>query len=260
MTFQTLKVERDGAVQLIGLNRPDKRNAFDLTMLRELAQAYASFEADEQLRAAVLYGEGKHFTAGLDLASVAPEVAKGGSLVPDDGIDPWRLQGRALTKPVIVAVQGKCLTLGIELMLAADIAVAAASATFTQMEVARGIFPFGGATLRFPRAAGWGNAMRWMLTAEEFTAEEAHRIGIVAEITPDGEHLARAIELAKAVARQAPLGVRATLANARLAQHENEQAAAADLGPTIRRLFASEDAQIGVTAFLARTTAEYVGR
>ena len=85
---------------------------------------------------------------------------------------------RKRTKPLVVAVNGKCLTVGIELILAADICIAAEDATFAQIEIKRGIFPFGGATLRFPERAGWGNAMRWLLTGDEFDAKEAFRIGL----------------------------------------------------------------------------------
>jgi enoyl-CoA hydratase/carnithine racemase len=160
MTYETLQVRRDGYVQIIGLNRPDKRNAFDSTMLRELAAAYGELDADDTLRAGVLYGEGTMFTAGLDLASVAGDIQSNVSHVPEGGINPWQVDGRQLSKPLVVAVHGKVLTLGIELMLAADIAVAAESATFAQLEVARGIYPFGGATIRFPRAAGRIRARR----------------------------------------------------------------------------------------------------
>ncbi|SHH31134.1 crotonase/enoyl-CoA hydratase family protein [Streptomyces sp. 3214.6] len=259
-SYKTLNVRREGTVLVIGLNRPHKRNAFDTTMLRELATAYGVLDTDDSLRAGVLYGEGKQFTSGLDLASVGPELQKGTNLVPEGGINPWQVQGRQLSKPLVAAINGSCLTLGIELMLAADIAVAEESATFAQLEVSRGIFPFGGATLRFPKAAGWGNAMRWMLTAEQFDAAEALRIGIVQEVVPDGTHVERAIAIAQLIARQAPLGVRATLGNARLAQRESEEAAEAKLVPTVLKLFASEDARIGIESFLNRTTAEFVGR
>lgn len=260
MNYETLTVRSDGHVQIIGLNRPTKRNAFDSTMLRELATAYGEFDADENLRAAVLYGEGPMFTAGLDLASVAADIANNVSHVPEGGINPWQVDGRHLSKPVVTAVHGTVLTLGIELMLAGDIVVAAESATFAQLEIARGIYPFGGATLRFPRAAGWGNAMRWMLTADTFDAAEAHRIGIVQEVVPDGAHLSRGIEIAHTIARQAPLGVQATLRSARQAIRDGDAAAEAHLVPTVQRLFASEDAARGVQAFLARSTAEFVGR
>ncbi|MFG2731581.1 crotonase/enoyl-CoA hydratase family protein [Streptomyces canus] len=258
--YETLNVRREGTVLVIGLNRPHKRNAFDATMLQELATAYGVLDTDDSLRAGVLYGEGKQFTSGLDLASVAPALQNGASLVPEGGINPWQVDGRRLSKPLVAAINGSCLTLGIELVLAADIAVAEESATFAQLEISRGIFPFGGATLRFPRAAGWGNAMRWMLTAEQFDAAEARRIGIVQEVVPDGTHVARAITLAQTIARQAPLGVQATLANARLAERESEAAAEGELVPTVLKLFASEDARIGLGAFLSRTTAEFVGR
>ncbi|MGH3564317.1 MAG: crotonase/enoyl-CoA hydratase family protein [Mycobacterium sp.] len=260
MSYQTLNVRRDGHLQIIGLNRPEKRNAFDSTMLGELAAAYGEFDTDDSLRVAVLYGEGTMFTAGLDLASVAGDIANNVSHVPEGGINPWQVDGRQLSKPLVAAVHGKVLTLGIELMLAADIAVAAESATFAQLEIARGIYPFGGATIRFPRAAGWGNAMRWMLTADTFDAAEAHRIGIVQEVVPDGAHLGRAIEIAQTIARQAPLGVQATLRSARQAIRDGDAAAEADLVPTVQQLFTSEDAAIGVQAFLSRSTADFVGR
>ena len=258
--YETLNVRREGAVLVIGLNRPHKRNAFDVTMLKELATAFGALDTDDSLRAGVLYGEGEQFTSGLDLASAAPALQSGARMVPEGGINPWQVEGRRLSKPLIAAINGSCLTLGIELMLAADIVVAEASATFAQLEISRGIFPFGGATLRFPRAAGWGNAMRWMLTAEQFDAAEALRIGIVQEVVPDGTHVDRAIALAQTIARQAPLGVQATLANARRAERESEAAAEAELVPTVLRLFASQDARIGLESFINRTTAEFVGR
>ncbi|OAT68615.1 enoyl-CoA hydratase [Mycobacteroides immunogenum] len=258
--YETLNIRRDGYVLVIGLNRPTKRNAFDKTMLQELALALGEYEADAQLRAAVLYGEGTMFTAGLDLASVAAEIQGGASLTPEGGINPWQVDGRQLSKPLLAAVHGKVLTLGIELALAADIVIADETATFAQLEINRGIYPFGGATIRFPRTAGWGNAMRWMLTADTFDATEAHRIGIVQEIVPAGEHVDRAIALAQTIARQAPLGVQATLRNARLAVRQGDAAAEEQLVPTVRELFTTEDAALGVQAFLSRTTAEFLGR
>jgi enoyl-CoA hydratase len=260
MSYETLNVRRDGHVLVIGLNRPDKRNAFDSTMLRELASAYGELDTDTDLRAGVLYGEGTMFTAGLDLAAVAADIQNGVNHVPEGGINPWQVGGRRLSKPVVAAVHGKVLTLGIELALASDIVVAAESSSFAQLEITRGIFPFGGATIRFPRAAGWNNAMRWLLTAEPFDATEAHRIGVVQEIVSDGSHVDRAIELAQMIARQAPLGVQATLANAHTAIREGEAAAEAALIPTVQNLFRSEDAALGVQAFLTRTQAEFVGR
>jgi enoyl-CoA hydratase/carnithine racemase len=257
--YTMLNVRREGMVLVIGLNRPNKRNAFDPAMLNELAAVYGAFDRDESLRAAVLYGEGKQFTSGLDLLAVAPALQQGTSLVPDGGINPWQVEGTRLSKPLVVAINGSCLTLGIELALAADVVIAEESASFAQLEVSRAIFPFGGATLRFPKAVGWGNAMRWMLTAEPFDASEALRIGLVQEVVPDGTHVERAIQIAQLIARQAPLGIRATLANARLAERESEAAAEAELIPTVQKLLASDDARIGLEALINRTSADFVG-
>src|SRR3984885_13624400 len=91
----------------------------------------------------------------------------------------------AWTTPLVAAAHGWCMTLGIELLLAADVRIAATGTRFAQLEVQRGIYPFGGATLRLPREAGWGNAMRWLLTGDEFDAAEAHRIGLVQQVAAD---------------------------------------------------------------------------
>jgi len=254
-------VARDGHLLLIGLNRADKRNAADLQLLQELALAYGALERDPELRCGLVFAHGDHFTGGLDLADVAPRLTGSGlDLVPEGGIHPWQVAGESLSKPVVIAVQGICLTLGIELILASDIAVAAESTTFAQIEVARGILPFGGATIRFPRAVGWGNAMRWILTGDTFDAAEALRIGLVQEVVPTGTQYARALEIAKRVAAQAPLAVQAALANAKLAISEGDAAAEAQLQPELMRLVATEDSRIGMQAFVSRTTAEFIGK
>jgi enoyl-CoA hydratase/carnithine racemase len=254
-------LERDGHVLLIGFNRPDKRNAADWALLQELCLAYGELESDPQLRVGLVFAHGEHFTGGLDLADVAPHIgADGIDMVPAGGINPWQVDGRQLSKPVVMAVQGTCLTLGIELILASDMTVAAESTRFGQIEVGRGILPFGGATIRFPRAAGWGNAMRWILTGDTFDAAEAHRIGLVQEVVADGEQFDRALALARRVAAQAPLAVQATLANARLAVRDGDAAAENMLQPELVRLSQTEDAAIGMNAFVTRTDATFVGR
>jgi enoyl-CoA hydratase len=253
--------ERRGHLFLIGLNRPEKRNAADFAMLQQLALAYGELDRDPELRVGVVHARGDHFSAGLDLADIGPRLGPEGlEMVPEGGINPWQVDGEALRKPVVIAVQGTCLTLGIELMLASDIVVAAESTRFGQIEVSRGILPFGGATIRFPRAAGWGNAMRWLLTGDLFDATEAHRLGLVQEIVPNGRELHRALELAERIAAQAPLAVQATLANARLALRDGAAAAEAELQPALARLAGSTDARIGMEAFLTRTEAVFQGR
>ncbi|WP_109506951.1 crotonase/enoyl-CoA hydratase family protein [Nocardioides speluncae] len=255
-------VERDGHVLLIGVNRPQKRNAWDRQTIAEVAAAYGVLAENADLRAGVVFGHGDHFSAGLDLADVLPAVQEQGPKALSGGgrWDPFGLWGEPVPKPVVMAVQGYAFTLTIELALACDIVVAADDVRFAQLEIARGILPFGGATLRAPLQLGWGNAMRYLLTAEEFGAAEAYRIGLVQEVVKPGEQLDRARELAQQIARCAPLGVQATLANARIAQRAAERAAADHLVEVLPTITASADAQEGVASFVERRTAEFQGR
>lgn len=256
-----ITVERDGHVLLIGFHRTNKRNAADLQLLQELSLAYGELDRDPELRVGFVFAHGDHFTGGLDLADVGPRIgANGLDIAQEGGINPWALDGRAVRKPVVMAVQGTCLTLGIELILASEMTVAADSTVFAQVEVSRGILPFGGATMRLPRAIGWGNAMRWLLTGDSFDAQEALRIGLVQEVVPHGEQYARGLELAHRVAAQAPLAVQATLANARTAVREGDSAAESALQPELVRLAATEDARIGIESFFTREPATFVGR
>ncbi len=257
---ERITYEKSGHVAAIGLDRAAKRNAFDLAMLCELAEAITAFEDDDDLRCALLFGRGEHFTAGLDLAEVGPAVAAGAPLFPAGSVDPLGLSGRARQKPLVMAVQGYCLTIGIELLLAADVAVAAADARFGQIEIKRGIFPFGGATFRLPARAGWGNAMRWLLTGDLFDAAEALRLGLVQQVVEPGGAYDAAFALAEAIARQAPLGVRATLASAKLAEERGPEAAAAALLGQARALMGSDDAREGLASFVERREGRFTGR
>ena len=159
-----------------------------------------------------------------------------------------------------MAVQGIAFTLSIELALASDIVIAADDVRFRQLEIGRGIMPFGGATFRAPAQLGWGNAMRFLLTAEEFGAAEALRIGLAQEVVPAGKHVDRAREIAQLIARQAPLGVQGTLRNARLAATQGQRAATEHLAKTLPELLASEDAGEGFASFLGRREASFKGR
>lgn len=255
-----IQTEVHGAVLLLVLDRAEKRNAFDLQMLRELAETLTRYEADDGLRCAVLAADGEHFTAGLDLAEVGPAVRGGASLFPEGSVDPLNIQPPHRRKPLIMAVQGWCLTIGIELLLAADIRLAATGTRLGQIEINRGIFPFGGATVRLPQVAGWGNAMRWLLTGDIFDAQEALRIGLVQEVVPAESLRERALELAATVAKRAPLGVEATLASAATAEREGPQAALDGLLPTAMKLMDSEDAAEGLRSFVERRDGVYTGR
>ena len=256
----TVTRETRGHVFLIGLNRPEKKNAFTLKMLRELSAAVGEYEADPDLRVAVLFAHGDVFTSGLDLMDVAPAMSSEDGILAAGAVDPLGVHGKSRTKPLICAVHGLCLTVGIELMLAADIAVVADNAKLAQIEIKRGIFPFGGASQRWVAASGWGNAMRWLLTGDELDGATAYRIGMAQELVPADQVLSRAIEIAETIAGQAPLGVAATLQSARLGVEEGHAAAFAQLTPEIRRLMATEDAMEGVMSFMQRRAAVFNGR
>jgi enoyl-CoA hydratase len=179
---------------------------------------------------------------------------------PADARNPWRNDGQPWNKPVIAAVHGWCMTLGIELLLAADVRIASADARFAQLEVQRGIYPFGGATTRLPREAGWGNAMRWLLTGDEFDAAEALRIGLVQEVVEPGDQLDRAVELAERIAtRSAPLAVGTTLAAAQRANREGERAAEDRFVDDVVSLFNTKDGAEGMLSFLERRPARFIG-
>ncbi len=260
-TVPLVTTERDGHVLLIGVDRADKRNAFNLAVIDEFAAAYEEFGADPELRAAVVFGHGDHFSAGLDLAEVGPAVAENGPGALGGGrqYDPFGMWGPQVPKPVVMAVQGIAFTLSIELALACDIVVAASDVRFRQLEIARGIMPFGGATIRAPQQLGWGNAMRFLLTGEQFGADEALRIGLVQEVVPVGEHVERARQIAQLIAAQAPLGVQATLRNSRIAVDQGMAAAKEDLIEALGQVLASKDAQEGVMSFIERREAVFRG-
>jgi enoyl-CoA hydratase/carnithine racemase len=259
-TAGAITLERSGHVLLMGINRVPKRNAFDVPMFNALAMAYAELDRDDDLRAGVLFAHGPHFTAGLDLVQFTPMFASGRWAIPEGGLDPVGIEGPRVRKPIVGATQGLCLTIGIELLLATDIRIAAKSSMFAQMEVKRGIYPVGGATFRFPRQVGWGNAMRWLLTGEEFDVKEALRIGFVQEIVDDGNQVSHATSIAESIAEQAPLGVRATLASSRLAATDGDAEAARRLLPDLAPIMKSEDVKEGIQSFIERREAKFTGK
>jgi enoyl-CoA hydratase len=157
-----------------------------------------------------------------------------------------------------MAIQGTCFTLGVELALNSEIVIASEDAVFAQLEVSRGILPFGGASKRMPRSAGWSNAMKYLLTGEKFDAKEALRLGIVNEVVAKGAQFDRAMELAKKIASQAPLAVQATLASARAAVVD-EAAEDAFVGKRLARLAGSNDAQRAMQAYLSKQPVEFEG-
>jgi enoyl-CoA hydratase/carnithine racemase len=259
---ERVTVEKDGAVLCMGINRPEKRNAFDLATIDQLSAAFERLGTDPALRVGVLFAHGEHFSAGLDLAEVGPAVAEKGPVALAGGrrFDPFGVWAPQVPKPVVMALSGISYTLSIELALACDVVVCDPTVRFRQLEIARGILPFGGATMRAPAKLGWGNAMRFLLTAEEFGAAEALRIGLVQEITAPGQHVTRAKALAQLIAKQAPLGVQGTLENARRYETQGAAAATAHLQSLLGQVMTSEDAAEGLASFVERREAQFKGR
>lgn len=261
MSTGKVTVEQTGHVLMIGLNRPDKRNAFDLDMYLDLSMAYGELHQAPDLRCGVLFAHGDHFTAGLDLSEWVPLFREGRFPdLPPGAIDPLGLdEEKRLCKPLVMAVQGVCLTLGIELLLATDLRVAATGTRFGQFEITRGLYPVGGATIRLMQEVGWGNAMRYLLTADEISAEEAFRIGLVQEVTEAGQQLDRALQIAGTIAKRAPLAVQATLASAHLARTQGVKPALARLLPDLIPIMGSEDVAEGIQSFVERREATFKG-
>jgi enoyl-CoA hydratase/carnithine racemase len=255
-----ITTERRGRVFLIGLNRAAKRNAFDPAMFHELAAAYGAYESDTELWCAVVFAHGPHFTGGIDLAQFAPLFKLDDPFaLPAGEIDPFGMRSH-LSKPLVMAVHGITFTIGIEMLLAADIRIAASDVRFAQIEVARGLYPLGGATFRLVREAGWGNAMRYLLTGDKFGAAEAMRMGLIQEVTEPGAQLDRAMAIAERIAAQSPLGVQATLRSARRSIVEGEECAVARVREDMPAILASEDFREGVASFRERRAARFTGK
>ena len=252
-----------GEVLQIAINRPAKRNGFTPKMFRELGEAYTRLDDDPALRVGLLCAEGAHFTAGLDLPSIAPLMQRGEKAVPLGLVDPLNLgmEGyRRRIKPMVVAVRGITYTLGIELMLAADIVVAADDCRFSQLEVARGIMATGGATLRMAERAGMGNALLHLLTGDVFDSAEALRLNFVQKVVPAGQERAEALRIAQQIAAQAPLAVVATRQNVLKGVEQGPCVAMQDFIGVQQRLSRSEDAAEGVRSFVEKRTARFTGR
>jgi enoyl-CoA hydratase/carnithine racemase len=260
-TKATVVLDRPAkSVLTIGIDRPDAQNRIDIPTFSAIGQAYYQFEHDDDLRVAVLYGKGPDFSQGLDQASWAAALGNGPFQPLQNFIDPVATAGPERSKPLIVAVQGRVTRVAHELFLAADLRVAAQDAVFNQGEVTAASFPGGGATVRFVREAGWGNAMHYMLTGEDWHADEAHRMGLVQVVTPPGQQLDCAVDLAKQIAAYAPLGIQALLGSARRSFREGERVALLSLQPEFGRLSRSEDRQEYFRALQEKRSPVYVGR
>ena len=253
--------ERVGKIMIITIDRPAKYNGFTPEMSHEMARAYTEIENDPDLWLGIVRANGKHFTAGLDLPRWVEYMKSGRSVVPNDWIDPFDLRaGKRRSKPMLFAVKGICYTLGVEMMLAADVVVAADDCRFSQLEVKRAILPTGGATVRIAERAGMGNALLFMMTGEEIDAATALRWGLVQKVVPAGQEFDEAMAIANRILQMAPLAVREVIRSVRLADEQGPAAAIAQFNERQAYLASTQDSQEGVAAFREKRPPQFKGR
>jgi len=243
---------------VITLDNAAKKNAITPELMDQLSKYLTDFDNDDNLWVAVLDPAGEHTTAGLDMPKFFGPKATA-KPIPPEQVDPFGL-GKRCKKPIISVVHGLTYTIGIEMMLAGDIVVAADTARFAQLESKRGIAPLGGAHFRYLSRTGWGNAMYHLFLCDEFDAHEAYRCGFVQEVHPYGKHRERAMELARQICKCAPLGLRATKEAALTYIHQGEQAAIAAIPEIKDRVFKTQDFMEGIQSFVERREAKFMGR
>ena len=241
-----------GSVAIVTMNRPEKKNALSVPMLVGMVDAWTEIDTNDDIRCAILTGAGGTFCSGMDLKrSDNPEDAIYQQRMAEDPDLHWKalLRHYSLKKPLIAAVEGFALAGGTEILQATHIRVASESAVFGVTEVARGLFPLGGSTVRLRRQIPYTVAMDMLLTGRHVSAQEAKDVGLIGHVVPDGSALAKAMELAEMIAANAPLSVEAVLASVTHSEGLSEVdglAAELDFGWPI---FATEDSKEGMLAF-----------
>lgn len=257
MDYQYILTNRDDAVGIVTLNRPEALNALNNQLVAELADALEAFDQDDSIRCIVITGAGdKAFAAGADIKEMSGKSPIDMML---GGFGAWQRIKR-LRKPMIAAVGGYALGGGCELAMHCDMIVASENARFGQPEILLGVIPGAGGTQRLTRTLGKYRTMEMVLTGVQISAQEMAAHGLVNRVVPKGEHLSEAIKLAKAVAAQAPLALR-------LAKEAVNAAFETSLeeGLEIERknffmLFATDDMREGMQAFIEKRPAQFKGK
>lgn len=248
-------VERRDHVLIITLNRPEAKNALNGAASRALAAAVDELDAGDDLRVGILTGAGATFCAGMDLK---------GFLAGDTPNIPGRGFGGITNtpprKPLIAAVEGWAVAGGFELMLACDLTVAGQGSRFGVPEVKRSLVAGGGAALLLPRRIPYAVAFELLLTGDPITADRAAGLGLINRVTPDGEALPMALELAAVIAANGPLAVAATKQIAREAADWTLEEGWQRQAELHKPVFASQDAQEGARAFAEKRPPVWLGR
>jgi enoyl-CoA hydratase len=259
MTYETLRLSIDDGVATVTIHRPEKRNALNAQVRRELVDALDALAADPDVRVVILTGAGdRAFVAGADIG----EFAERSPLEQRAAMEGRRVFEVLADhpKPTIAALNGYALGGGCELALACDLRIAARSARLGQPEVALGLLPGGGGTQRLPRLVGLGRAMRMILTGDLVDAEEAARIGLVDEVVDDDALTERARAVATRIAAHSPVAIKLIKQAVRAAAELPLSAGLALERELFITAFASEDRAEGVAAFLEKRTPAFRGR
>jgi len=256
---QDCLVEQDGHVLVVTMNRPRVRNALSAEMMAIMREAWDRVDRDPGIRACVLTGAGGAFCAGADLKAMNGSHPGDGAGRDLSVIEPL-LKGRRLTKPLVAAVEGPAIAGGTEILQATDLRIAGESARFGVSEARWGLFPLGGSSVRLPRQIPYTMAADLLLTGRHIGAAEALSIGLIGQVVPDGQALARAMQVARTVAANGPLAVRAILRAMRETEGMAENAAFEVESRIGLAVFASEDAREGPLAFTEKRDPDFHGR
>ena len=257
MADSLVLVERDGAIVVVLLNRPDQLNALSDELMEELVAILIELDRDEGVRAIVLGGSERAFAAGADIGELAQASAI--DLYYQRRIERWDAI-RGLWTPLIAAVSGYCLGGGCELAMACDLIVASESAQFGQPETGIGIIPGAGGTQRLTRAVGKALAMDVILSGRRLSADEALAAGLVARVVPNEAWLEEAKGLAREIAEKGPVGTRLAKESVDRAFETTLTAGLEAERRALYLAFASEDAKEGLTAFTEKRKPEFKGR
>lgn len=243
-----LVVERRDHVGIVAIDRPAVRNAIDYTTAHELAQAIDDFEADSEVRAIVITGNGGFFSAGMDLKSLTVT----GQRPITDSRGAFGIVARPPTKPLIAAVEGAALGGGLEIALTADVLVVGQSAVLGLPEVKRGLVAAAGGVIRLPNRIPRALAMEMILTGGPISAERGREIGLVNRVVTDGEALGTALGIAEIIAANAPMAVRAAKSVALESAHWTDPEAFVLQRKYIDPVRESADAKEGALAFVEK--------